>query len=189
MARRALRMKQHYWIAVALAAPLVMGGCSANTTSAATARGSRKEPAVSAIPGEQASRRADAAVAAWKAATVAYYSAAWDDDVGDPALMALMAPPLLNDAERSIARLADLHVVSTGTYSLGDPRVTRMDGDTASVASCMYNGQIARLPDGHPVAGPLGTAEHAEVAAGLVYEEGTWKVATQSFTVVRSCGA
>lgn len=168
------------WLAVGMFA-VALAGCGG---SGATALRAHKAPPTTlsarSVEDEQI-------VTAWKAAAEAFSAAAETNDYNSPALAASFTGTLLDHIRGTLYGWAVAGFKTEGNYNPGHPIVRQLSGDTAIVASCIYNGQIEVGPNGIAVSGSLGKAEYDNVQATMINLGGIWKVSVQQLSEVPRC--
>ena len=129
----------------------------------------------------KAASQTAAVLAAYRAEWKAFEQAAATANAADPALVATMVNPLLDQVRRNLVSDHYSGIVGRGTFTL-HPKVIDMTAATATVVDCAYStAELVYAATGKPVP-PVTPPEHDGVRATLMLVGPTWKVSKQSVT-------
>jgi hypothetical protein len=187
------------WIAaprLAVAAGLALGALSmaacTHPRSSATARSDGVGRARGTVPpsspdgGPSASRALESTqiLSAWWAAQEAFDTAALTDDSEQPSLAATTVSPQLDLNRLLLEQMAAAGELAEGSVDNGHPQVVAIDGDVATVRSCVHDTEIAVFAaTGQPVPGLLGEKDFELFTSTMQQGANGWKLSAQALGV------
>jgi hypothetical protein len=191
-----VRHRLSKWIAaprVAVAAGLALCALStaacAHSRSLATGRthGVRRVGGTlssgSPVAGPRASRSLESSqiLSAWWAAQEAFDTAALTADPDQPSLAATTVSPQLDLNRLFLEQMAAAGELGQGSVDNGHPHVVAIDGDVATVRSCVDDSEIAVIAaTGQPVPGILGEKDFALFTSTMQRGANGWKLSSQT---------
>jgi hypothetical protein len=167
---------------------VALGGCAPARPLRSSSPGGRARVLPDSRP-SGTSARDEAVLTAWRAAIVAFDTAALTDDWQSPALAATRVPPELNVARSVIFQMAARGEVAVGTERIIAARVVYVLASRAEVVGCVGGNEIAVFrATGKPVPGVLGEVGQARLDSILVRTPSGWKVRNQTAEEVTCAG-
>jgi hypothetical protein len=123
-------------------------------------------------------------VAAWLSAEQAFDTAALTSDPAQPDLVATTVAPQLGWSQSLLQRMQAEGLVARGPVDLGDPQVTSLSADRATVRACLHDAEVVVVAaSGRPVPGVLGQVDDELVASTMESTPTGWKLSTQTVRV------
>jgi hypothetical protein len=190
------------WIAaprLAVAAGLAL--CALSTAACAHSRSATgRANGVGRAAGRSASSSPDGAhpasrllessqvLSAWWAAQEAFDTAALTADSYQPSLAATTVSPQLDLSRLLLEQMAAAGELGQGSVDNGHPRVLAIDGNVATVRSCVDDSEIAVFAaTGQPVPGILGEKDFELFTSTMERGTNGWKLSAQALGVGQ-CG-
>ncbi len=119
----------------------------------------------------------------WRAALMAFDSAALTMNWKSPAVAATHVEPQLGVAIRNLWLEHWAHYIAIGRETVLWTEVVNVSGNNATVDACVDADEIAVYSSTHaPVPGPLGERERAEAIANMIETSSGWKLEHQEWT-------
>jgi hypothetical protein len=186
-----VRHRLSRWIAaprVAVAAGLALcalstAACAHSRSLASVRRVGGTLPSASPVAGLRASRSLESSqiLSAWWAAQEAFDTAALTADPDQPSLAATTVSPQLDLNRLFLEQMAAAGELGQGSVDNGHPRVVAIDGDVATVRSCVDDSEIAVIAaTGQPVPGILGEKDFALFTSTMQQGTNGWKLSSQT---------
>jgi len=167
---------------------VALGGCAPARPLRSSSPGGRARVLPDSRP-SGTSARDEAVLTAWRAAIVAFDTAALTDDWQSPALAATAVPPALNIATSVLKHMAANAEVGEGRDRILAARVLSADSTHALVSGCVYGHEIAVYRGtSRPVPGSAGEVGTVLITSTLIDTSAGWKVEDQ-FTKEEPCSA
>jgi hypothetical protein len=139
--------------------------------------------------GRRASRSPESSqiISAWWAAEEAFDTAALTADSDQPSLAATMVSPQLDLSRLFLKLMARAGELGQGTVDNGAAKVVSVDGNVATVKSCVHDNEIAVFAaTGRPVPGILGVKEDEYFTSTMELGANGWKLSAEA-TGVGQC--
>lgn len=123
-------------------------------------------------------------LSAWWAAEEAFETAALTDDSDQPSLVATTVSPQLDLTRLLLQEMAAAGEQGQGSVDNGHPQVEAIDGDVATVRSCVDDTEIAVFATtGQPVPGLLGEKDVELFTSTMQQGANGWKLSAQTLGV------
>jgi hypothetical protein len=139
-------------------------------------------PQSSPVAGRRTSRSPESTqiLSAWWAAQEAFDTAALTADSDQPSLAATMVSPQLDLNRLFLKLMATAGELGQGSVDNGHPKVVAIDGNVATVRSCVHDSEIAVFAaTGQPVPGVLGEKDFALFTSTMQRGTNGWKLSSQ----------
>lgn len=123
-------------------------------------------------------------LSAWRAAELAFESAARTADSAEPALAATTGDPQLSFTENLLSQMRGSGEAARGPVDLGQPTLVSATATEATVRACLHDAEIVYvLATGRPVPGIAGQVADELVVSLMARTAGVWKLVDQSVRV------
>jgi hypothetical protein len=147
-------------------------------------RGTVPPPSPDGGPPASRALKSTQILSAWWAAEEAFDTAALTDDSDQPSLAATTVSPQLDLTRLLLEQMAAAGEQAQGSIDNGHPRVVAIDGDVATVRSCVDDTEIAVFAaTGRPVPGLLGEKDRELFTSTMQQGANGWKLSAQTLGV------